>query len=181
MSGKKTFFAVDDDALFVELLATLLKKAGHEVATFSSGVEALAEIIEKKPDCVLIDIFMPEMDGLELCRAIRAHGDLAATKIIIISAKNYEFDKNRAMEFGANGYIVKPFDPDSIADQIEDILTDSFALTFWGVRGTLPVPGHKSTRYGGNTSCVSLNFQNGDWFIFDCGLGDSRRINSLAC
>jgi len=179
MSARKTFFAVDDDALFLELLATLLKKAGHEVTAFASGVEVLDEVIEKKPDCVLIDIFMPEMDGLELCRAIRAHNDLAATKIIIISAKNYEFDKKRAMEFGANGYIVKPFDPDSIADQIEDILTDSFALTFWGVRGTLPVPGQKSIRYGGNTPCVSLNFQNGDWFIFDCGSGIKELSNHL--
>ncbi len=179
MSGKKTFFAVDDDTLFLELLATLLKKAGHKVTTFASGVEVLGEVIEKKPDCVLIDIFMPEIDGLELCRAIRAHDDLAATKIIIISAKNYEFDKKRAAEFGADGYIVKPFDPDKIADQIEDIITDSLTLTFWGVRGTLPVPGEKTIRYGGNTPCISLNFQNGDWFIFDCGSGIKELSNHL--
>jgi phosphoribosyl 1,2-cyclic phosphodiesterase len=72
---------------------------------------------------------------------------------------------------GADGYIFKPVQPKKIAHQIRRIVDDHIEMTFWGVRGTLPVPGEESIRYGGNTSCVSLEFPKGGLFIFDAGTG----------
>jgi phosphoribosyl 1,2-cyclic phosphodiesterase len=91
--------------------------------------------------------------------------------VIIVSSKSYEFDKKRAFALGADGYITKPVNPDTIVDQLERITSDRLELIFWGVRGTLPVPGRHSVRYGGNTPCISIEFPKGDFFIFDAGSG----------
>jgi phosphoribosyl 1,2-cyclic phosphodiesterase len=114
---------------------------------------------------------MPDIDGLELCRQVRAEPALDNTKIVVVSGKTYEIDRKRAFDLGADGYIVKPVAPDKIAGQIQRIVEDRVEMTFWGVRGTLPVPGRDTIRYGGNTSCISLEFPKGSLFIFDAGTG----------
>lgn len=168
---KKEFYVVDDDPFFVELLTALLEGAGHSVSSNTSSPAALAEIIERKPFCVLFDIMMPEMDGLELCTQIRSREELAATKLIAVSAKSYEFDRKRILDFGADGFIRKPVSSDTFLDQVGRIVDDMIEVTFHGVRGTLPVPGKHSLKYGGNTSCVTLEFSKGQFFIFDAGSG----------
>ena len=147
MVKKRTYYVVDDDPLIGEVVAALLGAAGHEITVNQSSVAALPEIVTQQPDCVIIDIMMLEMDGIELCRRMREQDHLANTKIIIVSAKAYEFDQRRAFEFGADGYIVKPVDPDSFVDEVERLSSEEVTLTYWGVRGTLPVPGKKSLRY----------------------------------
>ena len=95
MVKKKTYFVVDDDPLIGEVVAALLGGVGHEVVVNTSSVAALPKIIAQPPDCVIIDIMMPEMDGIELCRQLRKQDHLANTKIIVLSAKAYEFDQRR--------------------------------------------------------------------------------------
>jgi phosphoribosyl 1,2-cyclic phosphodiesterase len=114
---------------------------------------------------------MPGIDGLELCKRLRSDSVFDAMKIVIISGKTYEFDRKRAFNFGADGYITKPIDPQNIAAQIRRIVDDRIEMIFWGIRGTLPVPGKKAVHYGGNTSCISLEFPKGNLFIFDAGTG----------
>ena len=99
--------------------------------------------------------------------------------MIIVSAKSYEFDKRQAMKQGADAYINKPLDPETFVETIEEIFEDKIVMTFWGVRGTLPVAGQRSLRYGGNTSCVTLEFSKGQLFIFDAGTGIKELSNSL--
>ncbi len=176
---KRTYYVVDDDPLVGEVVAALLGGAGHEVTVNQSSVAALPEIVTQQPDCVIIDIMMPEMDGIELCRRMREQDHLANTKIIILSAKAYEFDQRRAFEFGADGYIVKPVDPDTFVDEVERLSSEEVTLTYWGVRGTLPVPGKKSLRYGGNTSCATLELPKGRFFIFDAGSGIKELSNHI--
>jgi len=171
MAKKRKFFIVDDDRIFIKFLTKYLQSDTSVVSHSTSSSKALAQIIALKPDCVILDIMMPEIDGLELCKQLRSEATLDTTKIIILSGKAYEFDRKRAMSFGADGYITKPIDPDTIAAQIDRIIEDRIELTFWGVRGTLPVPGKMAIRYGGNTSCVSLAFPKGSLFIFDAGTG----------
>jgi len=171
MNKKYKFFIVDDDRIFIKALVKFLEAEGQTVLFNESSVGALPEIIEQKPNCVLLDMMMPEMDGLELLKRLRSEPDLDATKIVIISEKSYEFDRKRAFEFGADGYITKPIDSQEIASQLQRIILDSIELTFWGVHGTLPVPGDTTVKYGGNTSCVSLEFSRGNLFIFDSGTG----------
>ena len=83
----------------------------------------------------------------------------------------YEFDRKRALKFGADGFILKPINPKTFLGELEKIAEDKIEMTFWGVRGTLPVPGEGSLKYGGNTSCVTLEFAKGQFFIFDAGTG----------
>ena len=176
MSANYTFYLVDDDRVSNKLLTKLLEAQQHRVHSSTSGSEALAAIMAAPPDCVVLDIMMPDMDGLEVCRRLRQEPRLQKTKIVMLSGKNYEFDRQRAYRFGADSYLTKPVDPKKIVTQLLRIIEDYIELTFWGVRGTLPVPGEQAIRYGGNTSCISLEFPKGNLFIFDAGTG----IKSLA-
>ena len=171
MAKKLTFFIVDDDRIFLKMMSRFLEPVARSVVLNSSSADAFPEIVDQKPDCVLLDMMMPELDGLEMIQRLRQHRDLDATKIIVVSGKTYEFDRNRALNFGADGYITKPVKPGAVVEQILRIVEDRVELRFWGIRGTLPVPGPKSIRYGGNTSCVSLEFPRGSFFVFDAGSG----------
>ncbi|MBI9082863.1 MAG: response regulator [Desulfobacterales bacterium] len=171
MAKKLKFFIVDDDRIFLKMMSRFLEPVAESVALNSSSADALPDIIAQKPDCVLLDMMMPEFDGLEMIQRLRQHRELDATKIIVISGKTYEFDRHRALNFGADGYITKPVKSEAVVEQILRIVEDRVELRFWGIRGTLPVPGPRSIRYGGNTSCVSLEFPRGTLFVFDAGSG----------
>jgi CheY-like chemotaxis protein/phosphoribosyl 1,2-cyclic phosphodiesterase len=168
------FFLVDDDPDVLALLARVLRGAGHSVETSASGVEALKRIPIERPECVITDIMMPGMDGFELTRELRRRIELADMKIIVLSAKTYEFDRRRARELGADGYIPKPFTQDTLLQSIEEILSSRVVVAYWGVHGTLPTPGPAYTRYGGNTPCVSVEVGGEPLYVFDCGSGIKR-------
>lgn len=171
MDKKLKFFIVDDDRIFTGLLRRSLEAASHKVRHNTSSINAIQEIVKQVPDCVVLDVMMPEMDGLELITRLRDEPRLADTKIIVVSGKSYEFDRKRAIDFGADGYITKPVDPKKITGQLQRIIEDRIDMTFWGVHGTLPVPSKNTIKYGGNTSCVSLEFSKGNYLIFDAGTG----------
>jgi phosphoribosyl 1,2-cyclic phosphodiesterase/CheY-like chemotaxis protein len=170
---KKTlrFHVVDDDPAERALLTRLLRKAGYAVTEHESGETALRAIPRDRPDGVIIDLMMPGMDGLDLLKELRGRKALTSTRIIIVAGKPYEFDRTRALKLGADSYVVKPLDPALFLDEIKRVMDDRMELTFWGVRGTLPVPGPQALRYGGHTSCVTLAFPKGQLFIFDAGSG----------
>jgi phosphoribosyl 1,2-cyclic phosphodiesterase len=161
---------IDDDPIMLQLLNRLLTDGGHHVTSFQSSRQAVEAVPALCPDFILVDIMMPELDGLEFCRRIRLRQDLAKTKVIVVTAKSYEFDRREAAAVGADGYLTKPLAPNFLA-QLNALLSPSVELRFWGVRGTLPVPGRRALRYGGNTSCVSMSFNQDSLFIFDAGSG----------
>ncbi len=165
------FHIVEDDPDIVAIVEQLLRAAGHQLTTSTDSHIAIDDIRERRPDCVLLDIMMPGVDGLELCRRIRQDESLRSMKIIMVTAKAFKFDERRSVELGADGYILKPIRPTTFVSRLERIVSNEFHLRFWGSRGTLPVPGRRSLRYGGNTSCVSLSFPSGGLFIFDAGTG----------
>jgi phosphoribosyl 1,2-cyclic phosphodiesterase/ActR/RegA family two-component response regulator len=164
-------FLVDDDPLAIKVMTAMLEGVGHTVSSTIDSTAAFDMILEQSPDCVICDLMMPEVDGLQLCKRIKAVPDLGDLRFIMVSAKAYEFDQKRSFSFGADGYIRKPLNTDTFPDQISRILDDHIDMTFWGVRGTLPVSGDQSLKYGGNTSCVSLEFPRQQFFIFDGGSG----------
>jgi phosphoribosyl 1,2-cyclic phosphodiesterase/CheY-like chemotaxis protein len=169
---------VDDSALQTDIARALLEKAGHSVVTYRSGADALRDLA-RRPDCVLMDIMMPGMDGYELCRRLRAMEALARTKLVMMSTKAYPFDRKRAFALGADGYFVKPLHPATFVPELERLVAGTLVMTFWGVRGTLPVSRTDSVRYGGNTPCVSLSFPDGRLLIFDAGTGIKALSDSL--
>lgn len=165
------FFVVDDDPDSLALVTRLLTGAGHEVVVRGSSVEALRDIPDMRPDCVITDVMMPVMDGFELTRELRRRPELAQMKIVVLSAKTYDFDRRRAKEMGADGYITKPINRDTFMQSIGELVTDQIAVNYWGVHGTLPVPGEAYNRYGGNTPCVSVEVSGEPLYVFDCGSG----------
>jgi len=173
------FFIVDDDPDIVALLVKTIEEGGHMVQQSTSSRDALARIPDLRPDCVITDIMMPEMDGFELTRELRRRPELSAMKIIVLSMKSYDFDRRRAKQLGADGYITKPIKRESLLITIEDILAEHVVVSYWGVHGTLPVPGPKTNRYGGNTPCVSVDVGGEPLFIFDCGSGIKRLSDSI--
>jgi CheY-like chemotaxis protein/ribonuclease BN (tRNA processing enzyme) len=173
------FFLVDDDAEILALLERVLGGAGHEVEACQSSIEALGRIPMARPDCAIIDIMMPAMDGFELTRELRRRPELAPMKIVVLSAKTYEFDRRRAKEMGADGFIAKPFARDTLLASILEIVAQHVTVAYWGVHGTLPTPGAAFTRYGGNTPCVSVEIGGEPLYIFDCGTGIRRLSDHL--
>lgn len=171
MTERYSVHVVDDDPVMLALLVHCLSDAGFDVISANSGEEALDAILETRPDCVVLDIMMPGMDGLEVCRRLRAAPRLSNTKIVMMSGKTYEPDRRLALSLGADVFIPKPMDPDRFAEQLRRIVEDRIHMVFWGVRGTLPVPGPNTLRYGGNTSCVSLELNRGPLLVFDAGTG----------
>lgn len=165
------FFIVDDDPDTLALVSRLLTDAGHEVTVRASSAGAVRDIPEVRPDCVITDLMMPGMDGFELTRELRRRPELAPMKILILSAKTYDFDRRRAKEMGADGYITKPINRATFLESVNELVSDKIAVHYWGVHGTLPVPGPEYTRYGGNTPCVSVEVGGEPLYIFDCGSG----------
>lgn len=167
----RQYFIVDDDPSMCTLVETLLENAGHAVTSCISSVEALERIVVEKPDVVIADIMLPDMDGFQLCKRIKSNPDLKGVRVVMLSAKAFDFDRTYARKMGADGYIVKPFKPATLVEELEAIISGDMTLTYWGVRGTLPVPGEGTLRYGGNTSCVTIEIPNKPLLVFDAGSG----------
>ena len=172
-------FIVDDDKSVADITTGLLKAGDFEceVANFENDI--IEQLRAGSFDVVLMDIMMPDVDGIELCRQIKNESAFDAIKVIIVSGKAYDFDKRRAKQVGADGYITKPVKPASFAAEVRAIVDACFSVNYWGVRGTLPVPGPKSLRYGGNTSCVTMTFPNDRTLIFDAGTGIKALSDSI--
>ena len=171
MADRLRFVIVDDSLASASVAKVLLEDAGYRAEIITAPEEALEAIPRDPPDGVLLDILMPGIDGLEVCSRLRAMPGLESLKIIMCTSKSFEFDQRRAAEMGADGYIVKPIKKQSFLETISKVLASDVEMTFWGMRGTLPRPGPDTVRYGGNTSCMSLEFPRGQLFVFDAGSG----------
>lgn len=178
-SATHNIVIVDDDPVMSETMKSLLADEGHDVVVITSGKEALDKIPDIKPDCVLLDLMMPGIDGFSVIQELTKNERLANTRYIVVSAKAYEFDRQQAFRHGAHGYLTKPINPITFTERVIRIMGDHMNLTFWGCRGTLPVPGEGTLRYGGNTSCVSIEFPRDELFIFDAGSGIKELSNHL--
>jgi len=175
-----SFFVLDDDRLFIELITAALAPIADIIDSSQSSVEALVELLDKKPDCLILDLMMPEMDGLEVLKRLRSDPDMAGMKIVVVTSKTYETDRKQVLAAGADGFFNKPLNMDRFSSDVAAIMNDRLSLGFWGVRGTLPVPGNNSVRYGGNTPCVSLELPSGYMFVFDAGTGIKVLSDHLA-
>jgi phosphoribosyl 1,2-cyclic phosphodiesterase/ActR/RegA family two-component response regulator len=171
--GKKKFniYLVDEDPLALKAMTSILEKSGNKVSSSTNSKDVMDSILMLKPDCVICDIIMPGIDGFQLCKLVTENPELINTRFIMVSAKVYEFDQKRSFSFGAHGYIRKPIDAKTFSEQVSRILDDHVEIRFWGVRGTLPASGEHTLKYGGNTSCISLEFPRQQLFVFDGGSG----------
>lgn len=118
MANEK-ILVVDDDTNICELLRLYLTKEGYQVTVANDGEEGLEKFNQVKPDMVLLDVMMPKMDGLEVCRRIRKAGN---TPVMMLTAKGETFDKVLGLELGADDYVVKPFESKEIVARIKAVL-----------------------------------------------------------
>jgi two-component system OmpR family response regulator len=116
---QRTVLVVDDDPHIRDLLTFALCKAGLATREAADGEAALAEIEARPPDLVVLDINMPRMDGIEVCRRIRAGGDLP---VLFHSARDDEIDRVLGLELGADDYVTKPFSPREVVARVAGIL-----------------------------------------------------------
>src|SRR4029450_13258486 len=100
-------YIVDDSKVQTDIARALLERAGPTVTINHSRADWLRAIGPGRPDCVLMDIMMPQLDGYELCRRLRAMPELAQTKLLMMSTKAYPFERKGAFELGASGYFTK--------------------------------------------------------------------------
>lgn len=112
-----------DDEPDIQLIARLaLKRAGFEVTAVGNGAEVLAKVGEVKPDAILLDWMMPEMDGFETCARLKANPETKDIPVVFVTAKAQESEIDRGLKLGAAGYITKPFDALSLGTQVKAFL-----------------------------------------------------------
>ncbi len=186
MAGK--IIIVDDDDIAGDLSRALLKDAGFEVELLTESRAALGRIRQAQPDAVVLDILMPGIDGLSLCRQIKSDPSLPGVKIAIVSAKSFSADRTRAKESGADLFISKPYDVETFSSQIGALLSPKehapflagpealsdapdpiFRVSIWGSRSRSETERAPSA-YGRNTPCVGVEVT-GRTLLFDAGTG----------
>jgi two-component system, OmpR family, alkaline phosphatase synthesis response regulator PhoP len=115
-------FVVEDDRDIAELIAHYFDKAGWRPQIFGSGADAIAASRQGPPDCVVLDLMLPGMDGLEVCRALRNDAATSTVPIIMLTARAEETDRIVGLELGADDYIAKPFSPNELVARVRALL-----------------------------------------------------------
>jgi CheY-like chemotaxis protein len=118
----KKVLLVDDKEEVRLLVQTTLEGSDYEFYGATNGKEAVEKAVSIKPDLILLDIMMPEMDGLEACRHIKSSPETKSIPIIMLTAKGQEADIKKGKECGADDYFVKPFSPLELLKKIDEIL-----------------------------------------------------------
>ena len=113
----------DDDADIRDLVAFKLTQGGHQVTAVEDGMAALRVLREQPLDLVLLDIRMPGMSGLDVCRAVRAAPETMSLPVILITARSQEGDVELGFAAGADDYIIKPFSPRELSSRVSAVLT----------------------------------------------------------
>ncbi len=114
--------AIDDDAELLKLLAMLLRRVGAQTTTFSYGNTALEHLAAHVPDLILLDLMLPEPNGVEILRRVRSDARLARVPILILSAKADARSMQQALELGADGFISKPYVASSLIERVKTAL-----------------------------------------------------------
>jgi len=128
----KTILVVDDERNIVDLLRLYLEKEGFAVAAAFDGEEALTLHARHDPDLVILDLMLPKLDGLDVCREIRRRGD---TPVLMLTARSDDIDAIVGLELGADDYVTKPFNPRALMARVKAILRRTDVTT----RGGRPI------------------------------------------
>jgi two-component system alkaline phosphatase synthesis response regulator PhoP len=120
--SKEKILVVEDDEDILELIRYNLEKEGYSVSTVTTGEAALATGRKEMPEMVILDLMLPGIDGLEVCRRLRSEPDKGRVPIIMVTAKGEESDIVTGLELGADDYVVKPFSPKVLLARIRNVL-----------------------------------------------------------
>jgi DNA-binding response OmpR family regulator len=122
MNGRSLVLIADDDADILSLVKAVLERSGHEVVAVSDGAQALASVRARKPDLAVLDIAMPEVDGLEVLRRLRADATTSDLPVVLLSARAQEAEVKQGFVMGASAYLKKPFVLRELNDRVAELL-----------------------------------------------------------
>jgi DNA-binding response OmpR family regulator len=120
--AKLKVMVIDDEPDIVKLVKISLEMANFEVITAFSGKEALEKAQQIVPDLFLLDIMMPEMNGYEVCQKLKANESTRKVPVVMLTAKGQKGDAEQGLKVGAADYIIKPFDPYELGEQVHELL-----------------------------------------------------------
>jgi DNA-binding response OmpR family regulator len=113
---------IDDSATLRLLMARALQKLGCQVSIASNGNDGLNKALLERPDCIILDVILPGMNGFSLCRQLRALDPMHQLPIIMVSSKNTSVDRNWGLRQGADRYLFKPFTEEQLIDTVKEVL-----------------------------------------------------------
>jgi len=113
---------VEDEDNIAIALDYLLGREGLDHSRLATGQGAVARIRAERPDLVLLDVMLPEVSGYEICQEVRADGDLAAVRIVMMTARGSALERRKALALGADGFIAKPFELKELRDELHRLL-----------------------------------------------------------
>ena len=123
MDNRETLIlCVDDDEQILDHLCNVLSAQGYAILLARSGFDALALAFSKKPDLILLDLFLPDISGEEVCRELRRHAPTAKVPVIMLTVRREEADKVRGLEIGADDYVTKPYSAQVLLARIMALL-----------------------------------------------------------
>src|SRR5512141_1521588 len=151
---------IDDEAKIVEICRDYLHAANYDVITAGDGLKGLAMARTHKPDLIVLDLMLPGMDGLDVCRTLRRESDVP---IIMLTARAEEVDRLIGLELGADDYIVKPFSPRELVARVRTVLrrTQGAVRTPAALRAAdleIDLEGHRMTRSGEPVKLSRIEF-----------------------
>ncbi len=120
--AKGRVLVIDDEKDLIELVRYNLEKEGFQVKSAKDGERGLAAALQELPDIILIDLMLPGIDGLDVCRSLRTHSRTARIPVIMLTAKSEESDRVLGLELGADDYVTKPFSPRELIARIKAVL-----------------------------------------------------------
>jgi DNA-binding response OmpR family regulator len=123
VTARTLILVADDNADILGLVKAVLERSGYDVVTVSDGAQALASVDQRKPDLAVLDITMPEIDGLEVLRRLRADSRTSGLPVLLLSAQAQEADVVRGFATGASAYLKKPFSPRQLRERVAGLLS----------------------------------------------------------
>lgn len=121
----KRILIVDDEPNIVLSLQFLMKKSGYEVETATDGEQALEAVERQQPDLMLLDVMMPRKDGYQVCQILREREEYANMRIVMLTAKGRDVEREKGLCLGADDYITKPFSTQDVVDKVSAMLDES--------------------------------------------------------
>jgi len=122
---KKYIAVVDDEPDILKLVTVNLEKAGYSARGFTSAGSFLESLDVERPELLVLDLMLPDQDGFEVCRLLRANQAYSGIPVIMLTARTQEYDKVRGLEIGADDYITKPFSPKELLARVKAVLRRS--------------------------------------------------------
>jgi two-component system cell cycle response regulator DivK len=120
--SKKQILIIEDNHDIHELVRFLLEQAGHDVLAAYDGLSGVKLANEEKPDMILLDLAIPELDGWEVAKQVRANPEMQSTPMVALTARTLPDELKRALDAGCNGYISKPINVESFREMVEEYL-----------------------------------------------------------